>query len=87
MTYDINYDKLPTDELRGAMQRYIEQGLDPGHFLTAVLRNDLVDAFGRADIYNERLLHDIVQWVYNEAPSNCWGSDEKVREWFASFRA
>ena len=77
---DINYDRLP-DDLREGMQRYIDDGYIPGHFLTAVLENDLSEAVGRADPLNLILLPAIVQWVYNEAPADCWGSRQKVLAW------
>jgi hypothetical protein len=52
-----------------------------GDFLRAVLENNLSGAFGRADEYNLRTLHAIVAYVYNELPSPCHGTPEKVREW------
>lgn len=39
-----------------------------GHFINAVLNNDLGDAFARADIESEKALHNIVMWLYNVAP-------------------
>lgn len=77
---DIDYSGLP-EGLRDGMRNYIEESLPAGHFLTAVLSNNLTEAFGRADALNIVLMHSIVQWVYNEAPSTCWGSPEKVRAW------
>lgn len=41
-----------------------------GHFLRAVLDNDLFEAFGRADQKNELALHNIVMWLYNVAPQD-----------------
>jgi len=63
------------------IERYVEQGVPLGDFLLAVLSNDLKGAFGRADDENRRDLYEIVQWCYNEIPSDCWGSPEKVRQW------
>jgi hypothetical protein len=80
MVMDVNFDKLP-EELRGGMERYIRHGVIPGHFLTAILENDLFDAVGHADAINGQRLPEIVRWVYNEAPSGCWGSPEKVTAW------
>jgi len=77
---DINYNGLP-EGLKGGLQRYIEHGIEPGSFLQAVLRNDLMGSFAQADIHNRYLLFDIVRWLYNEAPSQCWGSSEKVKAW------
>jgi len=74
------YDELP-EGLRGGMRRWIESGIQPGHFLTAVLSNDLREACARADSENRFRLFDIVAWLYNRAPSACWGSPENVAEW------
>ncbi len=57
------------------------QPYPPGGFLRAVLENDLAGAFGRADDDNRRAMHDIVCYVYNELPSQCWGSPAKVAAW------
>jgi len=54
-----------------------------GSFLTAVLSNNLTQACGRADDSNLRALPDIVRYCYNELPSDCWGSPEKVEAWRA----
>ena len=61
--------------------RYIEHRVTPGDFLTAVLCNDLAEACGRADDENMRNLPAYVAYFYNEAPSLCWGSSEKVEKW------
>ena len=74
------YEKLP-EHLQGGMRRYIENGIGAGHFLTAVLSNDLFGAVSHADPKSLEALSDIVKWLYNEAPSTCWGSKERVQEW------
>jgi hypothetical protein len=71
---------------RDTLINYIENGLPTGSFVQAVLSNDLTEAFGRADHINSQHVGTIVSWLYNFAPSTCWGSDEKVREWYKSFR-
>jgi hypothetical protein len=58
----------------------VNDGIMPGGFLTAVLENNLSEAFGRADMHNSRILKEIVGYVYNRLPSKSWGSREKVRE-------
>ena len=67
--------------MMGAIQRYIEQGISPGHFLTAVIDNNLSEAVARAADENLRNLPAFVAYFYNEAPSQCWGSREKRRAW------
>ena len=80
----IQYDMLP-EHIRGGTQRYIENGITPGSFLTAVICNDLSESFGRADETNRARLFDIVSFFYNEAPGPCWGSRDKMDKWIAQF--
>ena len=64
---------------------YLLHGYQPGDFLTAVLRNDLREACGRADDMNARALMQHVRFLYNCAPASCWGSREQVRDWMRHF--
>ena len=66
-----------------AIVNYIDNHIMPGSFLQAVFKNDLFDAVGRADWENIDDLVAYVSYLYNEAPSPCWGSPEKVKEWVA----
>lgn len=61
---------------------WIEYGTPPGSFLTAVLCNDLREACGRADDTNRHLLFEYVSWLYNNAPADCWGSEENFNIWY-----
>jgi|ETNvirnome_6_100_1030635.scaffolds.fasta_scaffold39092_4 hypothetical protein len=81
MIYDFKFPDSFDEYLRGSFERWIEEGIDPGNFLTAVLRNDLSETIGRADEHSIRILPDIVRWIYSNAPSACWGSPEKVKTW------
>ena len=63
------------------INRYALTHQPVGHFLTAVLTNDLRTAFGRADPGNLTVLHDIVGYCYNEIPGMCQGSAEKYKRW------
>lgn len=74
------------DDLYGALERYLNQGINPGSFLTAVLENNLMEAFGRADDTNSINLRNIVGYVYNNIPGSSWGSPERVKNWVASLR-
>lgn len=76
----VNYTLLP-ERIRGAVERFIEIGILPGHFLRAVISNDLRDSFAKADSTNIARLFDIVSFFHNEAPGNCWGSQEKMIAW------
>ncbi len=78
------YLEVPQSTIRG-IARYVEHGIPPGGFLTAVLENNLKESFARADEYNRRAMFDIVMLLYNYAPSNCWGSPERVAAWMLTF--
>jgi hypothetical protein len=78
--YDVNYSTLP-EHMRQGAEDYVERGYKPGSFLRAVLANDLVESFGHADDTNVAAMHTWAQWLFNEAPSMCWGSTERVDRW------
>ena len=78
---DYAANNLLPERMRGGMRRYIENGAPPGHFLTAVLSNDLAEACSRADPINRQRLGDYSGWLYSYAPPGCHGSHEKVRAW------
>ncbi len=69
------------ERMMPGIERYIEQHIRPGHFLSAVISNDLKDACGRADDENMTNLPAFVAYFYNEAPHPCWGSPEKMEAW------
>ena len=71
---------LPVLIHRGLVD-YIDHGHLPGDFLTAVLTNDLKMSVGRADEHSLACLSHIVGYLYNECPSNRWGSEEAVYWW------
>ncbi|MGE0584150.1 MAG: hypothetical protein AB7O39_03345 [Flavobacteriaceae bacterium] len=75
-----NWDLLP-DHIRGGVKRYIEHGVEPGGFLTAVICNDLKGALGKADDINRTAIFEIVQFFYMDAPAICWGSPEAFSAW------
>lgn len=76
-------DLLP-EHMRGGMQRYIENRIEPGSFLKAVLCNDLMEAMGWADDINRHRVFGICMWLYNYAPPACYGSPENVRAWLSA---
>jgi len=76
----VNYDLLP-DHCREGMRLWIENGIPPGGFLQAVLRNDFCGAIVRADSINEHHLRAYAQFLHYEAPPDCWGSEQKVIAW------
>lgn len=74
-------DTLIPTHMHGALKRWINEGIWPGSFLTAVLQNDLKEAFGRADSVNTEAMPNWMCFLYNYAPSQCWGSVEKTEQW------
>lgn len=69
--------------MRGGARRYVEHGIPPGSFLTAVLEHDFLGAFKRADDENANRMRDWASWLYNECPNSAHGSPEKVAAWIA----
>lgn len=66
---------------RAAIDQYVEDGTDPGHFLGACLANDLQGAYGHADNWGLELIPVIVKYIYNRIPSFCWGDWDTVKNW------
>lgn len=64
-----------------AITHYIMEGIGPGHFLTAVISNDLFEAVSRADNTNKHLLDRYIMFFYNYAPTGCWGSPSNFEDW------
>ena len=78
----IDYSTLP-EHMRDAARLYIEQGIPPESFLTAVICNDLFGAYRRADDINQAAMRDWVVFFHNEAPGGCWGSPDHMNAWIA----
>ena len=51
--------------------------------MTACLENNFVQAVALADERSFEGLKVIARHCYNELPSECWGSPEKVAAWLA----
>lgn len=66
-------DLYVPEHTRETLRMYVEEGYDPGGFVTAVLCNDLMGAVSRADSTNIRYLRDIAMFVYNRVPSRAYG--------------
>lgn len=75
--------KIP-DNIKNAIDLYVETGRPAGSFTMGVLANDLTKAVQHADPTSLAHLREIVGYCVWDIPSNCWGSHEKVKEWIES---
>lgn len=78
--FTFNGKSIPS-HMHGGLIRYLVHKIPPGDFLCYVLENDLFGAVSHADDINIKVLHVYCAFFYNETPSGCWGSAEKVKSW------
>lgn len=79
------FDIIPSHMIEG-LYNFVELGLEPGGFLTAILCNNLSEAFNRADEKNRDCMENWVQVMTWSIPGCCHGSVEAVKEWMAKKR-
>lgn len=84
--HEVELRKAVPERIVDSLLRYIKTGCPTGGFLRAVLSNDLFEAVARADEECVVALPVLVKWIYNEAPSACWGTEKKVDAWLAEHR-
>jgi hypothetical protein len=77
-----DYSKIPPHLLQ-SIYGYVLQRQAVGHFLTALLCNDLIAAVGRADKETIAALRELVIFLHMEVPCECYGSAEKVASWLS----
>lgn len=75
-----DYHRLPA-HMQNTARLYVERGIPGGSFFTAVVSNDLLGAFARADDVNASAMRDWAMWLYNDAPCGCSGSPGAVADW------
>ena len=82
MFFDIDYTKIPK-HMRKLMTEYMEEGRHPGRdsFLEAVLENNLIQAFMRADEINFENMRQWAFFMYQCIPRMARGSRENVIDW------
>lgn len=73
-------ENLP-EHLREGVRNWIEQGITPGSFLRAVIRNDLQAACLRADEISYAQMRQLIRWLVQFAPSGSYGSDKVFSQW------
>jgi len=69
------------ENLHDGLVEYIMTGRPTGHFLEAVISNDLLQACHRADIRSRVALYAIVYFLFNYGPGACYGSPTHYRTW------
>ena len=86
----LDYSLIPNQNMVEGIKRYVEHGVSPGGFLTALLTNDLTGALNRADVTNQSLLAWTIdedgesvtpawiKWLIWDVPSNLCGSAAAV---------
>ncbi len=72
--------------IKQSLEDYVELGFPTGDFLAAVISNDLMDAVGRADKVNIRVLRSICGKIYKEFPHGAHGSREIYKDWIEAKR-
>ena len=80
MRYKEHLHLIP-EHMRDGLALWIDRGVMTGHFMTAVMSNDLMGAFERADDMNIAAMRNWCVFLYSHAPRGCFGSPERVAEW------
>jgi hypothetical protein len=76
----MNKKQIP-QHVKEALDRYINDRIEPGGFLLSVLSNNLFSVVFLADNENYDSLREIVDYIWNELPLRSWGSSNNVNEW------
>lgn len=66
--------------MHDGVRLFVEKGIKPGSFLTAIFANDFMEACRRADDMNAACLFEYGRLLYS-APLGCHGSPEAVSDW------
>lgn len=80
MSHEIDYSIIP-EHCRSGMRLYIERGIIPGKFLQAVIKDQLVEFFVKADDINMSRAYDYARFMYNECPTVARGSEKAMNAW------
>lgn len=74
------------DCMEEGIKLYLERGIQPGDFLTAIICNDLKTAVMQADHNNILNLPAYVAYFYWEVPAVAWGSKKIMQQWMKERR-
>jgi hypothetical protein len=82
--FEVDWTRVPVPYMTDGLKLYVERGILPGDFLIALLSNDLLEAFRRADDNNTPAMRSWASFLHNELPCECWGSHATVQAWHKS---
>lgn len=86
----VDYSLIPNQSMVAGFKNYVERGIAPGGFMTALLSNDLTNAMSRADLTNRELLvwtidddgesvaPAWIKWLIWDVPGELCGSKEAI---------
>src|SRR3990167_1295433 len=77
---------VPHHLIEGLVE-YIVDGRPTGRFLHALLENDFMETYSPADVPSAAGMPALFTFLYNGAPSGCFGSPEIVRGWYEKHAA
>ena len=75
-------ERLAAMHMVTSVRDYVFDGLPPGDFLEAVMKNDLFEACAKADEVNARLIGNYGK-LLTQIPRGAWGSKKSVNSWIA----
>jgi len=79
-----NYVDVVREDVLRDLVNYGKSGVPVGGFLRSVLTNNLTLCICRADESNLKQIKQIVMFINNELPMNCWGSSDKYESWLTA---
>lgn len=75
-----NWGLIPP-HMREGLQLYLESGVRPGSFLSAVLCNNLMGAVACADETNINRLPGYIRFLHNYVDPRAFGNEANFRAW------
>ncbi len=69
------------EHIKKDIDRHVKEGTNVGEFVYAVLCNNLKQAIFTGTFSARANLFDIVFYLHEHCPPECWGSSDKVRIW------
>lgn len=74
-------DSVVPTHLQSGLLRWVEEGIRPGGFLSAVLSNDLLSAASRGDELSLVGLPVLCRFLATHAPAGSFGSPKAFANW------